>query len=254
MTRLALRRRSQASCLGVISIGVVLLLGMSGCGGSSGAGTPSTTTTGTTPTTTTTQPRSAADERIARHAQLKLSDFPAGWEQQDKSPQKSQAKCSSVEAAKAAASARQPSPDFANGDTPQVGATVYVFTDVKTATHAFDGISGGNTRICLANEFTKYAKGKGAAKGVKFGTATSGQVAMPPVGDKSALGRLTIPVTDTSSGMNVDLYLDLAFVRVGRGIAILNFLDSVSPFDDTLRNQLTRTLVGRLNAALKLSN
>jgi hypothetical protein len=74
---------------------------------------------------------------------------------------------------------------------------------------------------------------------------------MRPVGDESALGRFTLPITDTSTGINVDAYFDLVFARENRGIAILSFLDTATPFDEALRGRLTRILVTRLKAGLE---
>jgi hypothetical protein len=230
---------------GTTLISVVLAVALAGCGGSGSTAGQSA------PTTVTTAHPSAADRRIARHAQLKLTDFPSGWEQQDKSPSKSTLKCPAVEAARRAVSARQPSPDFVTGDSTQVSSTVYIFSDISSAKRAFDQLSGASTRRCIAHASAKYFAGKGKTKGVKVGQITSGQLSMPAVGDESVLGRVTIPIT--ANGLSIDIYLDLVFAREGRGGAVLLFLDTVTPFDEALRNQLSRTLAGRLRTGFRVS-
>jgi hypothetical protein len=222
----------------VTVVSAVLAVALAGCGGSGSTASQSAPTTATT----TSHPKSAADKRIARHAQLKLTDFSSGWKQHGSQTSKSQERCPAAEATRAAASAWQQSPTFVTTENPQVEAASYVFSDVSGAKRAFRQLSGGSTRLCFADTLTKRLANP--PKGLKFGKITSGQVAMRPVGDESVVDRLTIPVT--VSGQNVDFYVDLVFARVGRGIAGLDFFDTITPFDEALRNRLTTTLVGRL--------
>lgn len=232
-----------------------VIIGLAACGSSSTTTVTATTspTTGTTtspaPTTTqTTTGSAAADQRVARDAQLKLSDFPSGWEQKDRTQEaKAWAACQGVDAAKAAASARQTSPDFAERNHTYAGNFAYIYADVPTATRAFGELSSEHTRTCLGDALAKYLPGQ-VREGAEIGKITTGQVAMQPVGDERTLTRLTVPLK--ANGLNVDVTLDLVFVRVGRGIAGLQFQDVLSPFDETLRTRLTTTAVDRLKTAL----
>jgi hypothetical protein len=189
-------------------VSAVLALGLAGCGGSGSTASQASTTV-----TTTSRPASAADKRIAHHVQLKLTDFPSGWEQQDKSPSKSTLKCPGVQAVKGTTTARQPSPDFVKSEGTEVDAGVYFFANVSSAKRAFERLSGQATRRCMADAVAKLLE-REKTKGVKVGEITSGELSMPSVGDENILGRLTIPVT--ASGINVDVYLDLVFARQGR--------------------------------------
>ena len=181
---------------------------------------------------------------------MKLSDFPSGWQQKDSANESNdEAKCPGWEAAKAAASAQQKSPSFDKGSGEGVTSTVLIFSDASSAARSFDQARGEGDRRCLADEITKAAKSE---KDVQIGTVTSGQVSMAPVGDQSAASRFTIPVT--GSGLSVEFVVDHVFARVGRGVAYLPFAEISSPFDETLRNKLTTTVVDRLKAALAQSS
>jgi len=200
----------------------------------------------------------AADERIARHAQLKLTDFPKGWKQGPQ-PVSKLTGCPAVEAFKTAASARQHSPNFVSVvfNSTETQATVYIFSDVSLARREFDQVSGQGTRLCLDHARVQAAAeaAKKAHKDVKFSATSSAQLPMRPVGDESALDRLTITVKDTS-GHKTKLLLDTVFARVGRGIAILTFLQPatpITPYNNATRNRLAKILVGRLQAGFTLS-
>ena len=94
-------------------------------------------------------------------------------------------------------SARQPSPTFAIGDGTQADAAVSIFHDVSQAQRMFSHISGEGNRTCLAEEVTKFTESN-PRKGVKYGkVVTSSQVSTRPVGDESAIGRFTLPITDS---------------------------------------------------------
>lgn len=245
----------------MISRRILLLLalgvGLAGCGSSSTTTVTATTspTTGTTtsptPTTTeTTTGSAAADQRVARDAQLKLSDFPSGWEQKDRTQESVLAgKCQGVEGPKAAASARQQSPKFEKTSR-QALSTVYIFADVPSAMRAFGELSSESTRVCLADAAGTYLSSQ-SQQGAEFGKVTSAQVSSAPVGDESAVSRLTLPFK--ANGLGGHAYFDFVFVRVGRGVATVQFLDFFSPFEESLRTRLTTRVVDRLKAGLAQS-
>jgi len=228
---LSLRRRLVA--LGATAL---VLLALAGCGGSS------------PPHRTTPAINAAADGRIAREAQLKLSDLPSGWQQLDSGQANSEAGCEGIDAARAAVSARQKSPDFAsgNGNTKAQGF-VYMYADVSRATHAYAQLSSQSTRRCVADALGRALAAQKHA-GATVGTITSGQVAMSPIGDERAEGRFTIPIS--ASGLTISIYVDLVFVRTGRAVAGLTLESVLIPFDETLRDRLTTTVVDRLKAGL----
>jgi len=244
---LSVRRR-----LGALSATALAVLVVTGCGSSSPSHTNTTGTgTSTQPATTNTVPatNAAEDGRIARDAQLKLTDFPAGWEQQDSATESnSEAHCEGVDAAKAAVSARQTSPDFARASTDYAHSFTYVYVDVARASQAFSQLASESTRTCLGEQLAKYLETQ-KKQGATIGKITTSQVSMTPVGDEHAESRLTIPVS--AQGVTASFYVDLVFVRVGRGIAGFTLQSLLSPFRESLSTELAKTVVDRLKAGLE---
>ena len=190
----------------------------------------------------------AADKRIASSAVLRLTDFPAGWEESDKPPSTGHANCAGVAGAKGATTARDVSRTFTMGENEEAESAVYVYSDTATATRWFAQLTNSTTRICLGEEFGKHAA-RNAKTGVTIGQVSTGSLSIEPVGDERAAGRLTIPVTEGSTTVNV--IADLIFVRVERGIAIVPLLGSPTPFDETLGPKLVHDVVNRLTTSLK---
>ena len=216
---------SRAICLVVVSASAVILV--TGCGSSS---------------THTTNP--AADQRIATDAQLKLSDFPSGWEQKGNTEEsKNETGCEGVAAAQASATAKKTSPDFEHSNE-LAESSAYMYSDMSGATQAFSQLSSQSTRTCLADALVK-----GVTSEATIGKITSGQVSIPPLGDERAAARVAIPAS--AEGKTVTAYLEPVFVRTGRAVATLMLLNFATPFDTTLRDKLATTVVDRLDAGLK---
>jgi hypothetical protein len=226
------RRRPAAAALAVIAVA------LAGCGGSSSS-RPTTTRAAASPASNTT-----TDRQVARNAQLRLTDFPAGWLQSATAQATSRSPCQSVEGAKAATSARGTSHDFSNRrDVPAAYSAVYVYADASTAGRWFDELSSTATGKCLARVLAKALPSAGNEE------ITTRRVAIKAVGDQRAEARLTIPVS--ADGSSRDLNADLVFVRVNRAVAILTLLDTVGRFDQTLATGLTRAVADRLSARLR---
>lgn len=254
--RWGVRCRALAGATLTVLCGIGLLGGLSACGSSSTSSTASSSTaSASTPSATTTtstgptEAQKAADQASARNSTLKLSDFPSGWVESDQSSS-SGSTCPSVEPAKNAASGKAKTPTFGKGETDAVENSVYIYATVAEAQRVFPGLSGSETRACIARSTEKEAK-KNATENAKFGQATSGQLSAPPLGDESAAGRVTVPYTNAS--LSFSLNIDLQFVRVGRGVQVLTFLTLPGTFDSTLEAKLTRTAASRLKAELATS-
>jgi hypothetical protein len=259
-SRWGVRRRALAGATLTALCTGGLLGGLSACGSSSTSSTASasaassTSSTSTPSATTTTmtgptEAQKAADQATARDSTLKVSDFPSGWVESDKSSS-SGSTCPSVEPAKNSASGKAKTPTFGKGETDAVENSVYIYATVAEAQRVFPGLSGSETRACIAHNTEKEVN-KNATGSAKFGQATSGQLSAPPLGDESAAGRVTVPYTN--AGLSFSLNIDLQFVRVSRGVQVLTFLTLPGTFDSTLEAKLTRTAANRLKAELAKS-
>ena len=236
---------------------VLAVIALAGCGSSSSSSSTNTSTATSAPaaastTTTATQPapNKAADQRVARLAVLRLTDFPAGWAESDKPAETGQSPCQAINSAKSATTARDSSHTFSeNNDATQADSTVYVYADTASASRWFGEVSSSATRSCLGDALGKGLAKNAQGQGAKLGEITTSSLSIEPVGDDRAAGRLAIPIS--SGGATISVTLDLIFVRVDRGIAILTLVDTLTPFDQTLAAKLTRDVVGRLGTGLK---
>jgi hypothetical protein len=248
------RRRGVIAALALLALGLLV-----GCGGggaddskpSTGARAPSSQTSSTTAPT---QPQrdKAAEQKIVDAAQLRLSDFPSGWQQSDDESDSEDSPCGGIRDAKKTTTAHGSAPDFSTNDSTQATNTIYLYADEGAAHIAFSRLTDRDTRVCIGKELGKNfekqskSKGPGQSDSAEVGTPSTGELSIKPLGDERAAGRVTLPVS--AQGQNVDVILDLIFVRAGRGMAIMIFVDVLSPFDEDLRADLTGKVVRRLTA------
>jgi hypothetical protein len=121
---------------------------------------------------------------------------------------------------------------------------VYVYADRTAATRAFKAVSRRETRRCYADRISKAL----SASGIEVRKVKTARLSLDPLADQRAGGRVTIAVT--SEGVDADLYLDLVFVRTGRGVSLGLFTAALGPFDADLRTTLTAKLLRRLSDGL----
>ncbi len=215
-----------------------------GCGGGDDdeperAATPTPTPTATASPTVT---PAADDQTAADFAALKIEDFPNGWTANDNA-EDLESRCEDVETAKERTSARGNSPRFSTGQTTLVQNAIYVFPDEPTAQEAFALVSGAETQDCYSKAVTDVFAGQA---GVESGTPQIAPLEVAAIGDEHAAARVTIPVK--AQGLEVNVSIDLVFMRAGRGISLNLFVNALAPFEAGLRDGLTDATVGRLAA------
>jgi hypothetical protein len=246
------RVRSEWRHAAALALTTVALVG---CGGGDDG-------TATHPSATETQAASAPDnstpgghdERIADQAQLTLDDFPTGWQENDSDDESVESPCEAVKKSKDSAAARGFSPDFSKGENTEAVSYAYIYAAEPEASEVFDALASDDTRDCLgqavADELAKRVEDRAATgSDVEVGDASTSRVSIDPLGDDREALRVQVPFS--SEGIDVDLYIDAAYIRVGRGIALLTTSDVFSPFDDELRADLMSKLVRRLSTGLE---
>ena len=248
------------ACPMIVGIGLVLAL-LTGCGASD-ATTPSapggqggsssseappgsearTTSSPTTPIAA----RSTADEALARTATLGLSDFPRDWEvDNDSDDSAAQTHCQTLDRAQAAGRAQAQSPKYTS-HTAYASSEVLVFADAVTATHWFNQLAGRATGECAGEQLGRFVA---ETHGVTIGQITTAGLALAPAGDQDAAERLTIPVSQ--NGVTIKAFGNVVFVRIGRGIAVIELVRVLSPFDARLGTKLVTAAADRLANELK---
>jgi len=191
---------------------------------------------------------SPEDTAIAKRSLLVGADLPAGWTGSPSAETPARRQCPSTRRARAAASARATSPDFALRPTAEASNTVYVFADIARARKAMLDLSSHGTYDCLSSrEFDALDEQKG--KGTKLGDVILTDRPLDPVGEQRHIDHVTILYSTPADRLAVGT--DFVFIRQGRGISALVMLDKrSSSFDEGLRNRLAATAARKLEAAL----
>jgi hypothetical protein len=250
--------RRAAACLAATGL---LAAGCSDDGGDTA--TSSTATTSDSETTANeddgrTQAELDADEEAARSALLVLDDFPPGWEAAEPDPdndnddvQEGLADCLDVDV-EMFANDNNPSaesPAFTSPNDDEVSSEVTYTASIENATRTVAILKDPDTPGCYAQALKAYLL-RAAVEGdlpdeVEYGDPTFNPLSFPTLGDESVAFRMTFPVS--ARGLDVDVYIDLAFVRVGRVGVTTTFQSQFSPFDTDEAARLTETVVDRIS-------
>jgi hypothetical protein len=237
----------------------VIALAMAAC-------TSSTSTSKTISTATTTSGSSqnvAGDKSLAVAANLRLSDFPAGW---TSTPQSSTTtgphglvaqllSClhTNLSVLNTNSPTRASSSDFSDSSGDTVSSSVNYLTATSDAQAEMSVLTSAQFPSCFAtavNDVLNYevnnpsSTGTTLPAGVTLGHASFNQMSFPSYGDQTVAYRSTIPIS--YDGLNPSVYADFVITRKGRALAALLFESTVTPPDSSLEEQLTGIVVGRL--------
>lgn len=213
-----------------------------------GCGSDSDSDTGTQAATTAAAAADpAADKRIADASLLTVADLPGGWKESAKDDPDNDPTCPAIDAAKAAASARAVTPDFAKGEL-FLDESVYVMADEAAAEKAFAAILSDETRTCLGDDLAKQLE-----KEIKDDTTSVGDIVTEPLdgadaGAESGGFKVIVPIT--VQGQEVSIAVDAAIVRVGRTLAFLSAGGTGEPVEKALVDELTVAAADRAQEAL----
>lgn len=234
--------------------GAVLALAATACGGAGGkAGGP----------TATTAQDVSADRATAAAAILRLTDFPAGWEQAPHLESRSGpdvngelADCVGV-SRRVLTTSDNPtdvdSPDFGEtaGDA-TVQSSVGFAATVAKAKQAMSVFGRAKLPDCLAAAMQKRLDyslthpptGQTIPTGLSFGELTVSRLSFANSADETAALRVTVPIV-VSAG-TVNQYMDLVVLRSGRAAATFTLSRADAPFDSALAERLAIAVADRL--------
>jgi hypothetical protein len=187
--------------------------------------------------------RKRSDTAIAEQGVLRLSDFPAGWQQsrhKDSRPS-GIAACKATEGANAKAKRyRAQSPDFSKGDTTVAGNTVYVFPKVAQATAYLKPYQAAAAQACLRQAGQKALKKSAGAtvqvQALDLSSAIQGSAFDDAVG---YVVLLTIPGQPDAT----KLFVVPIAIRIGRSVTMFTTENAGEPLPETdslLTASLTR--------------
>jgi hypothetical protein len=199
-----------------------------------------------------------ADEDAAEAMLLTLDDFPAGWQEGETDEDEEEEEFEELQADLADCLGVDPdelnpdnptatSPSFTSPDDEEVSVEVNFTASTEAANRGFELLNDDATPGCygeaLQAVIEETAAQEGLPEGVEFGDTTFNRLSFDRLGDDSLAFRITLPVS--AEGVDVDLFFDVVFARVGR-IAIEGSFQSVfAPFDEEQAAELMRTVIDR---------
>lgn len=111
-------------------------------------------------------------------------------------------------------------------------SATYLYASSAAATHWFGQLSSARTRACLGRLVARVLRATERPQRVTIAVRTYSAI-IQPVGDQHAADRIFLRLF--AAGARETAYIDLVFVRVGRGIAILSPAAVGAVFDTPLR-------------------
>jgi hypothetical protein len=230
---------------------VAVLLGlMASCGGGSDETQAPVTVTvvkteGSSQATETQPTLSEAEAKVlAASMNLRLTDFPSGWRAD---PPEETGECAGIQklSERFVLLAHEDSKDFSEGDS-EASSSAGLFNDEATAREALNyeegAVQSSEFRDCLDRELRKRATSE-----VTFGDIKIGQVSFPKFGERSSAWEIAI--TGQTSGLSITVYLDVVFVLQSNALAVVEFTDVGTPFDEQMREHLVGVVVDRMKKA-----
>jgi hypothetical protein len=242
-----------------VLVAVVTAVGLVACGSDSGdSGGPVSLED------TRTEAQLADDRAAAGRALLVLDDFPPGWTAEpreedidDEAPdlEVQMAECLEVDPALMGEAAVEVDSDTFSFDGAEVESNVAILPTVAYADDTVAAFFKPQAQSCFEDvfrdvmEYTLANPGEGEVlpEGVSFGEIQLDDLDFPDVGEDSRAFRVSMPIR--MGLLSIDLYYDLVFVRVGRAMGSVTFLDDTTPFGAELAEDLARTFAARLPKA-----
>jgi hypothetical protein len=120
---------------------------------------------------------------------------------------------------------------------------VAIFEDEATAREALNYEEGAIQSHEFRDCFNDYLDDN-AESGVNYGDVRVGQVSFPQMGQRSSSWEVVIPVE--SQGFSVSGYAEAVLILQGQALAVVQFSDVGSPFDEQMREDLARTVADRM--------
>ena len=227
------RRRSLAVASALLAIA---FLGV-GCGGGDEGGerTQSDTTAAETVI-------NDDDQALAEAIVLGLDDFPTGWRAE--APEENEGSiedCGTFDFSDMTVTGRAESDEFASGNVSTVSSLALVFEE--DAGSAFQQVASDDTAECLRDFIERRVK-EDPPEGVTFGEISVGEISFPMVGEQSRAYEVVIEAE--ADGLSPNVYADLVFINVGRSLALLYFIDALTPFDNDMKVELSKKVASRM--------
>jgi hypothetical protein len=181
------------------------------------------------------------DKAKAEQIIFHLSDFPPGW-RAEVSEDQDGASCFKLNFSDLTITGRADSKDFVQAEATTATSLAGIFLNEQQARTAFKRLASETLAKC----FSDYMRSQSSSD-VKITRTSFGRLQFPHMADQTAAYQIVIGLE--SQGLSPSAYVDLVFIRQTRAVAVLAFVDVFSPFDEQHKEQLARTVAGRMDSA-----
>jgi hypothetical protein len=184
------------------------------------------------------------DQAHAENILLRLSDLPTGWEvSQDDQEQGSTASevCTNLDFSDVMVTGKAEQAGFEYGGMTYVRSLAIVLAG--PATDIFEQYASNETATCL-RDYLKQEYAEDPPPDVEIGDITVGLLSFPSIAENSRAYQVVVEFK--AEGESANVYLDCVFLQKGRAMALVMFVDALTPFDDDLRVELAKTVASRM--------
>jgi hypothetical protein len=192
-------------------------------------------------------------QRRAKSMVLTLSDFPDGWRASAPKPEDVGGdakfrKCLGVDFSSLNLTGDAKSRDFAMGDTTEASSEAQIAGSAAQAQKAFQQFASSMSRPKVKDCVKKLIP---KSSDYKIGDIDVGELRMtlPSDVEKAKGWEIVVPFDVTSGagkGISATAYIDLVALLKDDALATKDTSDVLTPFDSTLRDQLVKTVAGRM--------
>lgn len=190
------------------------------------------------------------DDDKAQAANLRLTDFPPGWERQpaplnppDDPDDRRFSECMGRPPAPTLRTALADSDNFSTGELTRANSSAQVMRTEAIAVEDMAALRGDRAIPCLSERLRAELAGQSPAGGPPFALRVLDRLDYPTMGDETVAFRLTVDAPSVGAGTT--LYVDQVFVRKGRMEVSTSFVDLGRPFPTELGETLVRKLADR---------
>jgi hypothetical protein len=195
----------------------------------------------------------ADSQRRAKSMLLRLSDFPEGWrasapEPEDKSGQAKFRKCLGVDYSNLNFTGDATSRDFKTGEATEASSEAQIAGSAAQAEDGFKqfatSLNSPKVKDCITKLIPKSSD-------YKLGEVDVGElrIATPSNVEKAKGWQIVLPLEVTSGagkGISATAYIDIVALLKNDAVTSIQTVDVLTPFDSMLRDQLVKTVAGRM--------
>ena len=194
--------------------------------------------------------RALADDDVAQAANLRLTDFPPGWQRSPAAVDRPDSpedlrfdQCMGRPHASEVRTSVANSDNFATGQFTRANSSTQLVKTEAIARDDFAALRGDRALPCLGERLDADLTNQTAPAGQPFARRSLDRIEVPNLAEETVGFRMVVDAP--SVGPGATLVVDQVFVRKGRAEIATSFVEQDRPFPAELQLSLVRKLVER---------